>query len=397
MKRVRVPLRDRSDSRAAETGVVGLTVDVDGTRHKKWDESTAYLLTPTDSDLIIRSAYEAVSMARDAVDFLLDGQWGTLGYSVPLFEMMRESFDRRQKDFISRYDFVWKNDGSLVLYDIDGDSPRGIVETAHTQRHWVFDSFGQKAKKGKITQLNSIPESIEDVLRQAASQVSRRRFFSVAGDDFDSRLTAAFIRDIAVGAGWDATSMRWSDFCWDGRQWVGRNGERVSSFYKHVPWDTVVMSRRIEEDLSEHYLDLTTPFDPLWKAVLSSRAVIPAMSFIYPGSNLIPNAKNDDSYGISSDMLYAPYRVASSMNEVGILSGRAFTSWGESLKDFGKQSLAYRDLSVPRRFRDDSGGYRFLYVSVYTVGGLPAGVMMNETRLPMLGSYRTFKPHLVVL
>ena len=189
------------------------------------------------------------------------------------------------------------------------------------------------------------------------------------------------------GLKWDSSS----------NKWVDEKGIEVTSFYKQYPWE-LLMSSSISKTLTQHSELFKNMFEPAWKMIMSTRAMLPAMFNLFPNSEILSPAKIDDHFSLGPDFVTAPILPSISRNEMGRLKGRDFTSWGENMKDFSNQTtLAYRKLEMPKRYRDTSGGYRFTFLSVFTVGGHLAGIGLRESRLPLLGSHTTFKPHVVML
>lgn len=400
MKRVKVAARDNADERAMSTGVLSVEKTLqNGLSYRTWDESSAYLMSRDDVDEIVSAISSVVSMAREAADFLLDGEWGTFGMSNEIFELVRNSFDSRETEFFTRYDFAYTADGSLKLVGIEPDSPRYLVETAHTQRTWLFDMFGNKVKNHKVTQLNSIPEMILEAFKEFKNNDKNLHVFTSSLERGEDSISSSYIKGLARTCGLNVSGHRMKDLIWDkfSNVWVDEKGDEVTSFYKHYPWE-LIMSSPSSKNFIEHYEDFKQTLDPLWKIIMSNRAVLPAMYHLFPDSKILSPAKLDDVTGIGEDYVMSPVLLSSSRNEMGVLKGRAFTSWGENMKDLSNQpTIAYRKLDMPKRYRDASGGYRFTFLSVFTVGGSLAGIGVRESRLPLLGAHSTFKPHVVML
>jgi len=51
-------------------------------------------------------------------------------FDIPpdLIPMIRKSWERREVDLMSRYDFIMDKDGQLLFLECNGDTPSGILE-----------------------------------------------------------------------------------------------------------------------------------------------------------------------------------------------------------------------------------------------------------------------------
>ena len=399
MKRVLIDPRKDADRIASESGVFRVGAAANGRPYRTWDETSGYVFQRNEVDQILDAVTPVVDMVRDAVDFLLDGQWGTLGYTRPVFEFIRESFDDEQIELYTRYDFAYLGNGSVKLVGINGDSPRGLIEAAQVQRKWLRDKFGAKVKDATVTQLNSIPELSVRALSRLALTSNAKRLHVTHSNNGEDMLFASYMKGMTTRSGWRARMMRSGDFGWGTREqsWLDPDDERMKVLYKHMPWD-LMMKQSVFRDMMTHG-DVIQSLEPAWKMVLNNRAILPALWHLYPNNPILsPASIETRSRSLGEDVVTSSLLPSVCRNEMGSLRGRTFTSWGEQMKDLSDQrDVAYRSLVVPRRFRDVSGGYRFSYLSLYTVAGNPAAVGMRETRLPLLGAHTTFKPHLVVL
>ena len=400
MKRVKVAPRDNADEKARRSGVFAVEKTLNnGLVHRSWDENSAYVINKEEVATIVDTVAKVTSMSKEAVDFLLDGEWGTLGMTQPVFDLVRNSFDSAEKELFTRYDFAYTADSELKLVGIEADSPQFLIETAHTQRTWLYDIFGSKIKNNKVTQLNSIPEMTTEAFRNIQKVDKNVHIFTGADDRGEDWITSAYVKGLVQQAGCTPHAARVKGLQWNeqDRQWKDERGGNVTSFYKQYPWELLMLSS-VSKPMVENSSNFKNMLEPTWKMALANRAMLPALHYLFPESNIISPAKIDDRFGLGPDYVTAPVLQAVSRNEMAHLKGRTFTSWGENMKDFsGQQSLSYRKLEIPKRYRDISGGYRFTFLSVFTVGGHIAGVGIRESRLPLLGAHTTFKPHVVML
>lgn len=402
MKRVSVAPRENYHDKALQSGVFAVEKKLNsGDIHRTWDETSAYLIDRDEVDQIMDSIEPIISMSHNAVDFLLDGEWGTLGIPHPFFDYIRNTFDDNAPPFITRYDFAYLGNGQVKLVGIDGDSPKGIMEVAQAQRDWLWEKFRNRAIKNEITQLNNLQEVAGIALKQALKSSEYKdlhiaRLSDARGEDW---LTSRFIKGIARKSGWTVHETRMNGIQWskNDNSWIDDDGREINNLYKHFPWDMLI-NQKVSKDFINHTDKLGLILDPAWKMVLSSRAMLPALWEMYPNSKILSPASISDTAKLGNNIVTAPLLPVTSRNEMAVLKNRQFTSWGEPMKTFSeKNDLAHRTLEIPKRYKDKTGEYRFAYMSVFAISTAIVGIGMRETRLPLLGANSTFRPHLVKL
>lgn len=403
MKKIDISLRDEADIKAQQSGVFRVERTIEsGETYKTWDESSAYVITKNEADIILDKVTSIVDMGREAVDFLLDGEWGTLGLTRAIFEYARNSFDDQEIELFTRYDFAYLGNGQIKLVGIDADSPKMFVEAAQSQRVWLWEKFEQKAKQHKITQLNNIPEMTINAFQQLndMSESGNIHILDNSAGKGKDWIVSSLIKSMAERGGWNVGRVRLKDLEWNNNQesWTDGKHDNVTNIYKQFPWD-MLLTHGITRDIIAHSGRLEKTFEPAWKTILASRAMLPALHEIYPRSTLISPSFMFKAKELQENFVAAPLSTSISRNEIATLKGRKFTSWGDDMKDFrGQKNMVYRNLEIPKRQKnsqDDSSV--FTYLSFFTVAGNLAGLGIQETKLPLLGTHSTFKPHIIML
>lgn len=407
MKRVPVQPRENIAEATKNSGILQLTKNSPDGESITWDETSAYVFSRKDIDHILGQVEPLVKMSHQAVDFLLDGEWGTLGLPRNMFELVRNSFDDEYLDLYTRYDFAYMIDGSLKLVGIDADSPRSFIETAHAQRVWLYDKFEQQASNHSVTQMNKIPEVSIEAFRRL-KQMSRKGIMHFANNPDiinEDHIITKFIKGVAEIAGWETEDVRLKDITWNAqkREWLSTD-EKVVNLFKYFPWE-ILLSQPASKKFITHENKFNSVFEPSWKMMLSNRAMFPALHHLYPNSPIISKSYIDEPYDLEKeDFVKFTLLPSTSRSEIALLKGKEFTSWGDQMRDLSQQSvLGYRKLEIPRRFQNSDeaennpGRKMFCYLSVFAVAGNIAGIGMKETKLPLLGSHATFRPHLVIL
>ena len=113
-------------------------------------------------------------------------------------------------------------------------------------------------------------------------------------------MTVAYLRDTADQAGLNTVGMTVEQigFDHDRRRFVDHEGRLIETCFKLYPWEDMVTDEFGERLLADP--DSTRWIEPLWKVLLSNKALLAALWHLYPGhENLIP-AYLDRPWGMDS-------------------------------------------------------------------------------------------------
>ncbi len=79
-------------------------------------------------------------MCLQAVDFAIkDNEILQKVFDIPfdMIPMIRASWEKRETDLLSRYDFLLGKNGQIYFLECNGDTPSGIIEGGPAQREWA--------------------------------------------------------------------------------------------------------------------------------------------------------------------------------------------------------------------------------------------------------------------
>ena len=95
-------------------------------------------------------------------DVLLD----EFGIPPALWPQVRQSWARRDTDFVGRLDLLWDGEGEPKLAEYNADTPTVLVEAAEAQREWCRAVHPDKG------QFNVLPEALEAGWYAIAAEIS---------------------------------------------------------------------------------------------------------------------------------------------------------------------------------------------------------------------------------
>jgi glutathionylspermidine synthase len=231
-----------------------------------WDESVCYRFTGRQIDQIERATYALDRMCLEAVHHVV--QKNLLEpFNLPpaLGEMARRSWNRGDVAIYGRFDLGWDGESEPTLLRCDADAPTALLEAAVLQWYWMQDVFPT------ADQFNSIHDRLIEGWKILAGDLPDGICFTSPGGDVDAFMTANYLRDTAIQAG---LATRYVEL-----EGIERSDPQVGACFKLCPWDGRLPDR-------------ITWFEPAWKMLLSSPAILPLLRELYHDSPYLapPNA-----------------------------------------------------------------------------------------------------------
>ncbi|SDQ42570.1 glutathionylspermidine synthase family protein [Quadrisphaera sp. DSM 44207] len=284
---IREPSAVRPDWRE-RVEAVGLvyptTPQPDGTELPYWYEAAAYVLTEAEVAELEAVTERLHGMCVEAAAFLASGALGDLGLPPDALEAVRASIAEAPPSLYGRFDLRHDGAGPAKLLEYNADTPTGLVEAAVAQWHWLQDLHPDR------DQWNSLHDRLVAAWQRVARRTGRGTVHLAHSGQEESGeewMTVAYLRDTAMLAGWLTYGLEVEQLGWDptARRFVGLSDEPVEVCFKLYPWEDMLR----EPFGRRAVLSDVVWIEPLWKVVLSNKALLAALWHLYPGhENLLP-------------------------------------------------------------------------------------------------------------
>lgn len=355
-----------------------------GSDRPYWDESVHYVFEMSDI-LSLEADVELLhSMCLDAVDnVVLTERYRDFGIPEWVWPHIAESWRRRDPHLYGRFDLRYDGKGPAKLLEYNADTPTSLLEAGYIQWTWKTDVFPDD------DQWNSLHEQL--VARWAeigAKLPSSEVHFSWSGADpsGEDHLTAACLQQTAAEAGLNTVGIAIEDIGWDTllNRFVDLEESPMSTTFKLYPWEWVV-----EEQFGRHAVESlpgTLWIEPLWKMLLSNKALLAVLWEMYPGHpNLLPAFLNHP--GMLTEYVRKPLLGREGSNIQIVAPGYETQTGGV----YGKEGFVYQ-LFDPL---PDFDGYRPA-LGAWVVGDTSAGLGIRETVGLVTDDGAAFVPHRIV-
>ncbi|MCM6773820.1 glutathionylspermidine synthase family protein [Nocardia sp. CDC159] len=383
MRRVRGRPRASWQQIIAEQGLVygSPGVDTNGQPRPYWDESVHYEFD-LDEILGLEAQVEVLhSMCLQACEqVVLTERFADFGLPEWSWGPIKESWQRSDPYIYGRFDLRYDGRGPAKLLEYNADTPTSLLEAAIVQWHWLTDLYSGD------DQWNSLHEKLVERWGELLEQLPTNELhftWSSADASGEDNVTTAYMQETAAEAGFDTVALPIEQVGWDTEleRFVDLAEAPIQSIFKLYPWEWV-----LDDDFGKRVVDSlprTMWIEPLWKTMLSNKALLAVLWEMYPGHpNLLP-AYIDNPHELT-EYIKKPKLGREGANMTIVGAGLETATGGV----YGEEGFVYQLLDpLP-----DFDGMRPV-VGAWIVGDTAAGMSIRETPGLITDDSSTFVPH----
>lgn len=385
----RIPVRTpaAAEARLRELGM--LAPNADGAPW--WVTDAAYVIDAALVDRVFAAAKGIQQRCYAAVEAIVaSGDFSYFGIRNPAMQTaIAKSWAAKDTPLHGRMDFTFAPDGTPFLLDYEADSPFGLAEAAYVQWEW-FEAWQAANNASADSQENLIYETFTAHIPRAGLPV--RFAIAVGGEtlpdgrpgDTGERFDAEFIAEMTRGAGLRPSICSIGQVGWDldAKAFVDDTDEALQMLVKIYPWDWM------EDEPNVDVLpECRTRILPgAWTRLVADKTMMALLWHQAPGApNLLPTFLERPGQGAmvakprrgwDGEHVYLPGQTPGAVpeDEMGPLLFQAH---------------------CPLPVFATPGGDVHANLSVWMVGGEPAGIAFRESRGPVTGPAARFVPHIL--
>lgn len=381
--------RVRSEPRKGWQGIVegqGLIYgtparDAGGSARPYWDESVHYEFE-MDEILALEADVELLhSMCLNAVEnIVLTERYRDFGLPEWSWQPIADSWRRSDPHVYGRFDLRYDARRPAKLLEYNADTPTTLLEASILQWHWLTDLYPDD------DQWNSLHEKLVGRWTELSDVLPARELhfsWSDADASGEDNITTAYMQETAAEAGFDTIALAIEEVGFDSElvRFVDLAEAPIQSIFKLYPWEWV-----LDDDFGKKVvagLPATMWIEPLWKTLLSNKAILAVLWEMYPGHpNLLPaylDQPNELTEYIRKPKLG---REGANMTIVG--AGMETATGGI----YGEEGFVYQLLDPLPEFDDMRPA-----LGAWIVGDESAGLGIRETSGLITDDGAAFVPH----
>jgi glutathionylspermidine synthase len=383
MRRERhAPRRGWEDIVAAQGMCFGTPArDGSGAARPYWDESVHYVFD-MDEVLSLEASVEVLhSMCLQAVEqVVLTERYRDFGLPEWSWEHVEKSWRRSDPHLYGRFDLRYDGRRPPVLLEYNADTPTTLLEASILQWYWKTDVFPND------DQWNSLHEKLVERWRKIRDLLpgNETHFtWSSADASGEDNVTLAYIQECAAEAGMNTVGLAIEEIGYDEdlHRFVDLEEAPMSSIFKLYPWEWL-----LDDDFGRKAVDLlpaTMWVEPLWKTLLSNKAILAVLWEMFPGHpNLLP-AYVDDPHELT-EYVRKPKLGREGANISIVGAGHESETGGV----YGEEGYVYQLLDPLPVFDDMRPA-----LGAWIVGDESAGLGIRETSGLVTDNGAAFVPH----
>jgi len=375
---LRKTISPRSDWRkkVEEQGLIFHSPDAESTPY--WNESAYYEFTSAQVDQLEAATNRLQEMCLAAVQHVIDkDRFQEMSIPAAAIPVIISAWENEPPSIYGRFDFAYDGKNPPKLLEYNADTPTSLLEAAVVQWYWLQDCFPN------ADQFNSIHERLVAKWKELKSYLKEPVYFANMDDDEDW-MTTASLRDTADQAELKTEGILVSDIGWSGdkEQFVDMKENPMLSVFKLYPWEHMLADEFGENALLTY--GQVNWIEPIWKMVLSNKAILPILWELYPQHPNLLEAFFDSPRWLST---YARKPKLSREGANISLTTNAGSVTTEGV--YGKEGFIYQALADVPQF---DGNYAV--IGSWVIAGESAGMGIRESGTRITDNTSRFVPHL---
>jgi glutathionylspermidine synthase len=342
-----------------------------------WKEDVCYKLTLTQVEVLEAATEELHQMCLTAVEHILKNKrLGEMGIPDAYWPAIEKSFKDEAFTLYGRFDFAYDGINPPKMLEYNADTPTSLLESAVAQWYWMEDVFPRE------DQFNSLHDKLVARWRDAPGKGPI--YVASLKDNEEDEVCTMYLADTILQAGREARHIYIEDIGWDAKAkvFVDLENRPIETLFKLYPWEWLM-----REDFGPLILESKTQFiEPIWKAILSCKALLPILWELFPGHpNLLP------AYFEPGHLSAYAKKPLFSREGANVSLYRADQLVAEDEGPYGAEGYVYQALCALPEFEG-----RYPVIGAWVVGAEAAGICIREDVSPITTNMSHFVPHYFV-
>jgi glutathionylspermidine synthase len=346
-----------------------------------WNEEAYYEFTAAQVDQLERATNELHEMCLAAVQHVIDrDRFFELNIPTKAIPAIKWAWEEEPPSIYGRFDFAYDGTNPPKLLEYNADTPTSLLESAVIQWHWLQDI------EASADQFNSIWEGLVELWKELRNDrhLKGPLVHFACMDDIEDIMTTTVLRDTAEEAGIATEGLLMGDIGWDESRgyFVDLQNRRMWTIFKLYPWEWILKDQFADNLLKSH--EETQWIEPIWKMLLSNKAILAILWDLYPDHpNLLP-AYLDGAHGMT-DFVEKPLLSREGANI-------AITTGGSRYETPGEYGVGPTVFQAYKPLPDHDGARPV--IGSWVIDGTARGMGIRESDGPVTDNYSRFIPHL---
>ncbi len=313
-----------------------------------WNESAYYQFSMAEVLRIEKASNDLHKMCLAAAERVIEARdFRRFGIPESVDDLIVESWETEPPSLYGRFDLAYTFDQEIKLLEYNADTPTSLLETAVIQWYWLQDKW-----KGK-DQFNSLHERLVALWKELTPYLKGDIVHFTSSDNAEDAFTVGYLRETAIQAGlktaalpMEAVGLRHSTGAF-----VDLENREIQSIFKLYPWEWMVHEPGRDALLSNRNCQW---MEPIWKMVLSNKAILAVLWEMYPNHPLLLETYCDQPKALMGhDYVQKPKMSREGKGVAVYFNGKEICA--TDAEGYGEEGYVFQKFAPIRSFAMDSG------------------------------------------
>jgi glutathionylspermidine synthase len=377
---LRIP-RDGWETKVEKLGLTfHHSYEASGEHRAYWDESVYYMFSSREIDELEAATNELHQMCLAAAEHVIEkDRFAELAIPPEAIPAIRSAWEREPPAIYGRFDLRYDGTSPPKMLEYNADTPTALLEAAVIQWYWHAELNDWR------DQFNSNHEKLLDKWVELKDHLRSNTVHFCHADNRDTEdlMTAMYMRDVAMQAGFETDSLLMDQIGWDHEHacFVGLNDEPMHTVFKLYPWEWMLSEKFGAYMLQTH--EQMDWIEPIWKMLLSNKGILPILWELYPDHpNLLP-AYFDGPHDMA-EFVVKPLLGREGANIRIVTRSREWETTG----DYGDEGFVYQQFAGLPNFDG-----AFPLIGSWVIDQESAGIGIRESSSLITDNVSRFVPH----
>lgn len=347
-----------------------------------WREEAYYCFTADEVARLEDATNEAYRMYCEAARFIIEDypefMERILNIPLEVCGRIRESWEADELSLYGRFDFMMDKDGIPKILEFNADTPTSLLEASVIQWQWKEDVFPGR------DQYNGIHEGLVQSWKDIFPEGGEIHFAGAMENNEDTG-TLQYLASTAMEAGFSTRVLDMQALNLQDGRFYDPAGEPVHRCFKLYPWEWMV------EESTDGCLAEVAWLEPIWKLVMSNKAVLSTLYELFPDSPyVLPCYLSRPQSGVFCKKPVFS-REGHNVSIVEIHNWEERFRLAETEGDYNTGAYVYQEYVTPTVY-----GGRYPVIGSWVIGGEAAGIGIRENRTEVTDNLSEFVPHIIL-
>lgn len=356
-----------------------------------WDETAYYQFTLQQIECDLEAPTEELhQMCLEVVEQVVDNPQRLRQFRIPEihWEEVRDSWKRRDPSLYSRLDFAYDGKSPAKLLENNADTPTSLYESGFWQWLWLEEQVNRSKLPRSADQFNSLQEKLVSRLHHICAHYNLPYLhFACCQDTEEDRGTVQYLQDCAAEAGIDNLFVFVEDIgLAEHGQLSDLNDTVIQGMFKLYPWE-FMLNEEFSDSISASGVRW---IEPLWKTILSNKALLPMLWELFPDHpNLLAAYFDEDRHHCATGKwVKKPIYSREGANVSILKDGETLISADGPYGEEGFVYQAYHPLPVFEQ--------NHTLIGSWLVNDKAAGISVREDSSPITQDLSRYLPHIII-